>query len=969
MYSVGGELGCQNCCPVHLLRHSRTDVLRVKPSNVYVSTVPKCLLYQRCKIRSSRWPGSHAPGSAQRRKTVTRVVPVRPIKGDEIDKHEDVKLLDADGPGDEGDSSDGGGPRTMDIAAELRERKLQQEAERRDSRLASDIRVNSRDAQRSTRLQWRPKSWWADFEEFKGKLAYNYFNWRQDTWSDLLLFTALNVMLLVGLGAVKGALDANSSTQVPAGIPGIWLNIYQILVIIFGQELPDAAADVMVQVFSVLVATTGLAIFALVLALVEQVVLEVLDRNVRKGSFVYENGHLLVLAWAENRRDEETVWKILTQACLAYRNDGGITVVVLCQREKLEMEAACRRIIPPQHRYGSRFVFRQGSPLVPNDLRGVAAAQAGATIVVSDSNRPSDEADAEAIRAGVLLDELDFPGFGVEDPRKGAIIVELHESTSVELLHYCCSSRVMPVPTCHFNALRIARMVKNPVLGILGQQMWNFDSPAQVYIRSFPRLVGLSFGELFKYFPDGTVLGLYDFEREKCQINPPPHTLVTETSEIVLLHPTSFPGSEYRPTLYPKEVEIGDWDPNSYVRKTHMESINSSLLKSVSVDGSRDDVLADAPFVIYPADAVTGANVAQGCKYLYILPAEYISSSDEAINLLITGWGERTFMSDLLQSLDYDLPPNSQVTLFNERQGIMARVHKLSLKNISVLHVRGNPLRRLELAAKIDIRKYKAAIILVDQSWVDPDMDATNGLQLKNQSDMLRLDSLSMAVQLNIRKLLQDAKMADINIISEKSAYEGLTRFEDRERLPLGTNFNMTAYGASLLLQSAVSPKVLKAFHGFGRTRSEVVVQDSSCFAEKDEELSYWELQARAGAVNQIVIGFFEIPVTIDCPLDMVFNPQGDDMRSQQRVWNRGNNRVKLMTLIRKSKEEHVSHTPNNNGNGKGTAKSLPVSSLDKTELPTKPQYLESVADAPYPGGPKGPVGAVTVECVSADQN
>jgi hypothetical protein len=85
------------------------------------------------------------------------------------------------------------------------------------------------------------------------------------------------------------------------------------LVIIFGQELPDTAADVMLQVFSVLVATTGLAIFALVLALVEQVVLEVLDRNVRKGSVVYESGHLLVLAWAENRRDEETVWKILTQ--------------------------------------------------------------------------------------------------------------------------------------------------------------------------------------------------------------------------------------------------------------------------------------------------------------------------------------------------------------------------------------------------------------------------------------------------------------------------------------------------------------------------------------------------------------------------------------------------------------------------------------------------------------------------------
>lgn len=34
-----------------------------------------------------------------------------------------------------------------------------------------------------------------------------------------------------------------------------------------------------------------------------------------------------------------------------------------------------------------RFVFRHGSPLVPDNLREVAAAKAGAIIVVSDSNR------------------------------------------------------------------------------------------------------------------------------------------------------------------------------------------------------------------------------------------------------------------------------------------------------------------------------------------------------------------------------------------------------------------------------------------------------------------------------------------------------------------------------------------------------------------------------------------------------
>ena len=62
-------------------------------------------------------------------------------------------------------------------------------------------------------------------------------------------------------------------------------------------------------------------------------------------------------------------------------------VVVLSQRPKLEMEATFRRIIPAEQRFGTRFVFREGSAIIPDNLRMVAASQAAATIIVSDSSR------------------------------------------------------------------------------------------------------------------------------------------------------------------------------------------------------------------------------------------------------------------------------------------------------------------------------------------------------------------------------------------------------------------------------------------------------------------------------------------------------------------------------------------------------------------------------------------------------
>ena len=66
----------------------------------------------------------------------------------------------------------------------------------------------------------------------------------------------------------------------------------QVLTVVLGQDLPDEAASAMQQQFALVVAVIGLAAFALVLALIEQLVLSVLDDNVRRGSRVYERGHV-----------------------------------------------------------------------------------------------------------------------------------------------------------------------------------------------------------------------------------------------------------------------------------------------------------------------------------------------------------------------------------------------------------------------------------------------------------------------------------------------------------------------------------------------------------------------------------------------------------------------------------------------------------------------------------------------------
>lgn len=47
----------------------------------------------------------------------------------------------------------------------------------------------------------------------------------------------------------------------------------------------------------------------------------------------------------------------------------------------------------------------------------------------------------------------------------------------------------------------------------------------------------------------------------------------------------------------------------------------------------------------------------------------------------------------------------------------------------------------------------------------------------------------------------QERQMPDINVVVEKLAFEGVTRFEDRYRLPLSISVNATAYAAKLLAE------------------------------------------------------------------------------------------------------------------------------------------------------------------------
>jgi hypothetical protein len=75
--------------------------------------------------------------------------------------------------------------------------------------------------------------------------------------------------------------------------------------------------------------------------------------------------------------------------------------------------------------------------------------------------------------------------------------------------------------------------------------------------------------------------------------------------------------------------------------------------------------------------------------------------------------------------------------------------------------------------------------------------------------------------------------LPDINIICEKLAISGVTRFEDRFRLPLGISINMTSYAAKLLVLTMYDPeRGIRLVAGFGRSIDLTVIDSSALCAE-----------------------------------------------------------------------------------------------------------------------------------------
>ncbi len=236
--------------------------------------------------------------------------------------------------------------------------------------------------------------------------------------------------------------------------------------------------------------------------------------DLRRGrSRVIESGHTVILGWSE------AVFTILAELAVANESARRSVVVVLADRDKVEMEEEIREKLAALGR--TRVVCRSGSPIDLGDL-ALCSPEAARSIIVLSSG--GDDPDSEVIKTLLALTH------GGQD---GApIIAEIADPENLDTARMVGGDRAVVIDKRGTVARLIVQTSRQSGAAAVYTELFDFDGD-EIYFHTDHGLADLRYGEAVSVHEDATVIGLLATDGS-ARLNPPAGTLIGEHGLILV---------------------------------------------------------------------------------------------------------------------------------------------------------------------------------------------------------------------------------------------------------------------------------------------------------------------------------------------------------------------------------------------------------------------------------------------------
>ncbi|EIE23062.1 hypothetical protein COCSUDRAFT_584, partial [Coccomyxa subellipsoidea C-169] len=298
-----------------------------------------------------------------------------------------------------------------------------------------------------------------------------------------LLYLTIGLVWLGGLGifAVTGESLYDAFWQAIHGVGIDWT---------FAGEAVEYGGF-LVRATAVFVSLGGMLVTALMLGIVSDAIGDKIE-DLKKGkSDVLEAAHTLILGWSDKSLN------MIDQLCLANESAGGKAIVILAERDKLDMEHDIHRHVRDLR--GSRVLCRSGNPLIGLDLERVSVDVARAIVVLATAETP-ERSDARVLRIVLSL-------MGAVFLLQGHIVAEVCDLDNEPLVKMVGTQHVQTVVSHDIIGRLMIQCARQHGLASVWQQIMGFQGD-EFYMKEWPQLTGRSFMEVLVSFPEAVPFGI-----------------------------------------------------------------------------------------------------------------------------------------------------------------------------------------------------------------------------------------------------------------------------------------------------------------------------------------------------------------------------------------------------------------------------------------------------------------------------
>lgn len=302
------------------------------------------------------------------------------------------------------------------------------------------------------------------------------------------------------------------------------------------NPLEDDWASVPLRTVSIVLASVGMVVFAILVGMVTDSVQAAVQRADGGYSRVIARDHIVVLGWGS--RVGQTLRDL---SALGARE----RVVVLAAADEREaLMAELRQMVGSDVRRRLRLLYREGVPVLSEDLKRVSAGTAKKIVLVNPRTGDLVDADRKVISRALALKQS-VPEFS------GDVVAELNslrdESIIRRILEHTNARSVETINSERLLFRFMAQAIRQPGLADVVAQLMGSDPATVFHVRDVnnvaPKLVGARYSDVRPTSIPGAIICGYFGEDGKVVLKSPSQEgpVLTKDSKLLLL---GYPGSK-----------------------------------------------------------------------------------------------------------------------------------------------------------------------------------------------------------------------------------------------------------------------------------------------------------------------------------------------------------------------------------------------------------------------------------------